>query len=162
MPGFYPKQPETEDTPADAALRRRARELADAIELVGAKVRVLANNSPVGAKFTHSAELLNSVVRSLRYRADKSYPGPHPEPWRSHVMDLEYVMGWLRADGALALAKAVAELRERLRRLNADWPNFDAFTLRRLRGAAEDGEAGAAAVLKAVLAAGRVSEDTFI
>jgi hypothetical protein len=161
MPSFYPKQPETDDTPADAELRASARKLADDIELVGAKVRVLAN-SETGARLAHSAELLNSAVRSLRDRADKSYPGPHPEPWRSHVMDMEYIEGWLSADGAADHARAVVELRERLRRLNADWPNFDAFTLRRLRGAADEGDAGAAAVLKAVLDSGKISEDSMI
>ncbi len=161
MPGFYPSQPETADNAADAALRARARELADDIEFVGAKVRVLANNSPVGAKFTHFAELLNGAVRSLRHRADKSYPGPHPEPWRSHVMDLDASARGPRDIGATALANTLAELCERLYQRNTDLPNFDAMTPRRLRAEVEAGAPGAAALLKAVEAAG-VPEDCFI
>jgi hypothetical protein len=65
MPGFYPSQPESADNAADAALRDRARKLADDIELVGARVRVLANNSP-SAGLSWAADRMNGTVRSLR------------------------------------------------------------------------------------------------
>jgi hypothetical protein len=160
MPGFHPSQPESADNAADAALRDRARKLADDIELVGARVRVLANNSQA-AGLSWCADRLNAAVRSLRRHADKSYPGPHPEPWRAHVMDLDTSARGLRDVGATDLSKGLAELCERLDRLNRDWPNFDAMTPRRLRAEVEAGAPGAAALLKAVEAAG-TPEDCFI
>jgi hypothetical protein len=160
MPGFYPSQPECDDNAADAALRGRARKLADDIELAGARVRVLANNS-INPGLAWGADRLNATVGSLRRHADKSYPGPHPEPWRSHVMDVDASARGLRDVGHADLAKALAELCEHLDRLNRDWPDFDAMTPRRLRAEVEAGAAGAAALLKAVEAAG-VGEDRFI
>jgi hypothetical protein len=76
-------------------------------------------------------------------------------------MDLGASARGLRDVGATDLSKALAELCERLDRLNCDWPNFDAMTPRRLRAEVEPGAPGAAALLKAVEAAG-TPEDCFI
>lgn len=85
MPGFYPALPESRDAEPDKELRARACKLADDIEPVAESIRVRANHYEVahdghGVAFYALADQLRLLAGSLRHKADRQYPGPHPRP----------------------------------------------------------------------------------
>jgi hypothetical protein len=73
MPSSYPTLPKANDAPEDKAIRARCLQLADEIELAGAKIRVRANDLeakgvPRGAGFTNLADRLNPSSASCAVR----------------------------------------------------------------------------------------------
>jgi hypothetical protein len=86
MPCTYPALPESQDAQNDRELRARARQLADEIELAGAKIRVRSNDYeakgvPCGAGFSNLADRLNCIVGKPRGCAE-NYPRPIPQGYR--------------------------------------------------------------------------------
>jgi hypothetical protein len=159
MPSIYPSQPESTDNAADAALRARARGLADDIEARHATLDPGAAPSPVArALVARLVERLPYAATALRGAADR-YPGPHPRPFQYYATEL------VEADRALLDERVVVNglggIGYRLDQLNTDWPSFDGMLMRQLRAEVEAGAAGAAALLKAAEAAGAL-ENSFV
>jgi len=146
MPGLYPSQPESSDAEPDKELRARARQLADDIELAGARIRVRANNCEAvgvgyGAAFSRLADQLGYLVKSLRRKADTQYPGPHPRPFQYYTGLLHDHVGALRDAHWTEDASTLAGFRDRLERLNTDWPDLDGeyFDLERAEPPLDEG-----------------------
>jgi hypothetical protein len=160
MPGFYPRQSECEDNAADAALRARARKLADDIGARHATIDASAvSRLDARALAARLVERLPYAVTALRSAADK-YPDPIPRPFSHYVAELG------DADRAFVeqhqvVVDGLGGIVMRLEQLNRDWPCFDGMVVRQLRAEDEADKPGAAAVLKAVQASG-VSDGGFV
>jgi hypothetical protein len=137
MPSAYPSLPEANDTTEDKAIRASCLQLANDIELAGAKIRVRANDLevkgvPRGAGFTNLADRLNIIVGKLR-RLAVSYPGPIPRPLGFYARELHEHAHNLREASYSHEAGVVGDFSGRLGKLDADWPDLDAeyFSLER-------------------------------
>jgi len=128
MVGFYKPQPPSEDTPAEAAFRARARQLANDLETEAKLVSLSAKTAQSGRPdevLRLFAVHIKSAASQVRAYIDEDFPGPFSDPFRQDIATLRLGAECLRRERLYDDLDAVDDLTKQLEQLNADWPAWD-------------------------------------
>ena len=137
MLGCYAPQPESADTPIEAAFRRRARQLADDLKTEARRVLLTVETAPhrhAVAVLVHVVDRLAHTAERIRRAADAEFPGPFPEPFRGYCADLYDFARSAREGRLYGDVDVLTDLAKELHVIDMGWPNMVGWEF--LRGAA--------------------------